>query len=144
MPVLNQSNGFDDAVCSDFGLRGPLAEALVTDDGLANSTGCAHGSYSSACFPGTSTVQLRSGRVVPMSQLELGDEVAVREADGSLGYQPVYAFGHRDASASAAFVELTMRHDKTEESLALQVGDCAAACLLIVLYSTMPHVAISY
>lgn len=61
-----------------------------------------------ACFPADATVMLRGGVRVRMSELALGDEVAVRRPDGALSWEPVYAFGHRDSVKTAEFVELQM------------------------------------
>ena len=36
-------------------------------------------------------------------------QVAVRKQDGRLAYEDVYAFGHKDASATATFVRLTLK-----------------------------------
>jgi hypothetical protein len=59
-----------------------------------------------------------------MHALELGDEVAVRKPDGSIGYEAVYAFGHRDKHTPAVFVELTITHgvNGTDGVLALHVS----------------------
>jgi hypothetical protein len=44
-----------------------------------------------------------------MHAVKLGDEVAVRRPDGSVGYEAVYAFGHRDKHTPAQFVDLTLK-----------------------------------
>lgn len=36
-------------------------------------------------------------------------QVAVRRCDGSLVFEEIYAFGHRDASDSGSFVQLTVK-----------------------------------
>jgi hypothetical protein len=84
-------------------------QLLVSDDGSA--TGCAQLTRDLAvtsCFPADATVMLRGGATVHMSQLQLDDEVAVRTAEGSVAWSAVYAFGHRDDSTPADFVELAV------------------------------------
>jgi hypothetical protein len=43
---------------------------------------------------------------VPISALQLGDNVAVMNTDGKVVFEPVYATGHHDASAVARFTRL--------------------------------------
>jgi hypothetical protein len=58
---------------------------------------------------GDATVRLEYGEVKRMMDLELGDKVAVMKSDGSIGYEDVYVFGHRDASAVSDFLRLTLK-----------------------------------
>lgn len=51
----------------------------------------------------------------------LGLQVAVLLADGTVGYEPVYAFGHQDASTQAPFVELETITASGDESPSIQV-----------------------
>ena len=44
------------------------------------------------CFPAHAPVTLASGVTKRMDELSLGESVAVRRADGSIGYEPVYAW----------------------------------------------------
>lgn len=99
---------------------------LVSDDGSA--TGCAEmtpdpneNPRQPTCFPADAAVMLPGGASLPMSKLQLGDEVAVRKADGSLAWEAVYAFGHRDADSQAQFVEVAVETG-TASRLAIQVG----------------------
>lgn len=102
---------------------------LVSDDGSA--TGCAEQTVdlrgeTDACFPADATVMLRGGVRVRLSEVALGHEVAVRQADGSLAWEPVYAFGHRDSSKMAEFTELkvvTSLDNGAEVVKAIQVGN---------------------
>jgi hypothetical protein len=57
-----------------------------------------------------------------MRALELGDEVAVRNSDGSVGYEPVYAFGHRDNDTPSSFVEVTVTSALGDVDRSIQVG----------------------
>jgi hypothetical protein len=88
-----------------------VPELLVSDDGSV--TGCAEltpdlqQGRAIECFPAEASVTLRGSSRISMSQLQLGDEVAVRRADGSVGWSAVYAFGHRDDTTPAEFVEIT-------------------------------------
>jgi hypothetical protein len=84
---------------------------LVSDDGSA--TGCAQLTRDASdsflgCFPADSAVYLRNGATAHMRALKVGDEVAVRKPNGSIAYEPVYAFGHRDDDTAAEFVEVTV------------------------------------
>lgn len=83
------------------------ATRLVSDDGSA--TGCAELSrdLTPGCFPANATALLRNGSVAMMTQLQLGDEVAVWSPSGAVAWEPIYAFGHRDEHAFASFVELS-------------------------------------
>lgn len=99
---------FTSKLCTDYNTVPTL---LVSDDGSA--TGCAQltrdvSNSLLGCFPADSTVYLRNGAAAYMRALKVGDEVAVRKPDGSIGYEPVYAFGHRDDDTAAEFVEVTV------------------------------------
>ncbi|KAG0557672.1 hypothetical protein KC19_11G148500 [Ceratodon purpureus] len=69
-----------------------------------------------ACFPGDATVRLEYGEVKQMTELELGDKVAVMKPDGSIAYEDVYVFGHKDASAMSQFLRLTLKPIDVEVS----------------------------
>ncbi|GBF88795.1 hypothetical protein Rsub_01696 [Raphidocelis subcapitata] len=60
----------------------------------------------SGCFPARATVQLPGGRTKRMEELRVGDRVLALASDGTLKYEDVYFFGHRDAASDAAFVRL--------------------------------------
>lgn len=55
------------------------------------------------CFPGSATVELISGKIVPMREVAIGDRV--KTADGD--FSEVYFFSHRDAHVTTEFVQLT-------------------------------------
>jgi hypothetical protein len=57
-------------------------------NGACSGNGNANGN----CFPANATVLLPGGTIKRMDELATGDAVAVRLADGSLGYQPIYAW----------------------------------------------------
>jgi hypothetical protein len=114
------------ALCSYLlASEGPKPQLLVSDDGSA--TGCAQLTRDLAvtpfvaCFPADASVMLRGGATVRMSQLQLGDEVAVRTAEGSLAYSAVYAFGHRDDFTPAEFVEVAVTAEG-DATTAIQVS----------------------
>lgn len=63
----------------------------------------------SSCFPGTAMVLARGGIAKPISEVAVGDEVAVWiDENGEIEYDEVYAHGHLDASALSNFVVLTL------------------------------------
>ncbi|KAI5077501.1 hypothetical protein GOP47_0007912 [Adiantum capillus-veneris] len=101
---------------------GPLAPfCIIGVVGVSAELGAAGGCIAS-CFPGDATVQTRHGPLKHMSQLDVGDEIAVWGEDNRLTYQPVYAFGHKDATAMATFLEITV-----EPVVAKSTSDVAAA-----------------
>ena len=54
------------------------------------------------CFSGDARVQVESKGSVEMAALEIGDHVLV----SGNKYEPVYSFGHRDATSSAEYLEI--------------------------------------
>ncbi len=68
------------------------------------------------CFPNSATVEIESGRMVPISTLRIGDRVRT----GPTSFSPVFLFTHKDSTglneflrieaASGAFVELSAGH----------------------------------
>ncbi|MCO5595872.1 hypothetical protein L7F22_049923 [Adiantum nelumboides] len=87
---------------------GPLAPfCIIGVVGVSAELGAAGGCIAS-CFPGDATVQTRHGPLKHMSELNVGDEIAVWGKGNHLTYQPVYAFGHKDATAIAMFLEITV------------------------------------
>lgn len=68
----------------------------------------------SVCFPGSATVELQNGGVVPMSSLSIGDMVKV----GVNEYSRVFMFTHKMADAAYKFVTL-----ETESGAALSLTD---------------------
>jgi hypothetical protein len=103
------NGGWSSSLCTFFAKTPSL---LVSDDGSA--TGCAQltpdlvGDPEKGCFPADAVALLKGVGAVRMSDLALGDTVAVRRADGSVGFEPVYAFGHRDANITTVFAELSV------------------------------------
>jgi hypothetical protein len=59
---------------------------------VGDNTCNGNGSGNSNCFPANATVLLPGGAIKRMDELATGDAVAVRLADGSMGYQPIYAW----------------------------------------------------
>lgn len=65
------------------------------------------------CFPADATVELRSGNVISIDKLQVGDHVKV--ADGL--YSPVFMFTHRLENTASTFVKLT-----TESGLSITLS----------------------
>ena len=113
----------------------PPPTLLVSDDG--SPTGCAELSRDAPvgpeCFPGDATVMLRDGTHRQLSELEVGDQVAVRRPDGAISWEPVYAFGHRDNRTVAKFVDIhvsvpvTSNNGSVKRHQAIQVGRVGSA-----------------
>ncbi|MFO1072876.1 MAG: hypothetical protein U1E17_15160 [Geminicoccaceae bacterium] len=61
-----------------------------------------------SCFPGDATVQAEDGSLRRMDELRIGDRVEVVRADGSLGFEDVYLFTHKDGAVTAPYVTLTL------------------------------------
>jgi len=121
--TLPTIQGFTSGLCTYTASDVPTL--LVSDGG--SSTGCAQLTPGGPqCFPADAVVTLRNGDRIRMSQLDLGAEIAVRNADGSVGYDAVYAFGHRDDHTVTSFVELVaeLAGDATRS---IQVGRKAKA-----------------
>ena len=60
--------------------------------------------FSFECFSGETTVAVKSRGRIQMKDLQLGDHVLVSIEDEN--YKPVYSFGHRNATASAKYIQL--------------------------------------
>jgi hypothetical protein len=60
-----------------------VGDSACSNNGSGNNNGC---------FPANATVLLPGSATKRMDELATGDAVAVRLADGSLGYQPIYAW----------------------------------------------------
>lgn len=129
IPVQESAWGYitdekKDRQCHESEVFSSLTTMFVSDT-TEDGTGCAERNQD-GCFPADASVVLRSGAVVPMSALSLGDEVAVRRADGSLAYEPVYVFGHKDDVTLSSFVKLVLR-DSRGNTRKLQVRVWAGA-----------------
>lgn len=61
-----------------------------------------------SCFPGDATVRTADGATKPMHDLRIGDRVEVVRADGSLGFEDIYLFTHKDGASTAPYVTLTL------------------------------------
>ena len=60
--------------------------------GGAGGHGGGGGGGGGSCFPAAARVLLPDGTTRRMDQLATGDAVAVRLANGQVGYQPIYAW----------------------------------------------------
>lgn len=74
-----------------------------TEDEKENGTVDSSGGGSNECFNAAATVQLRSGRVVRMDQLNVDDEVLVEQQK----YSPVFMFTHADRHVRRKFVKIS-------------------------------------
>lgn len=60
------------------------------------------------CFSGQMTVELENKSTVPLRLVQVGDRVKVD--DGK--YEPIYAFGHKNAEASSVFLQITTENNR--------------------------------
>lgn len=91
-------------------------------------------SSSSSCFAGSETVALASGETRAISEINLGDEIAVATMDGTFaGYSPVIAVPHAKNSIKASFAQISTVSGRdikmTADHLVLG-GACAAPSLV--------------
>lgn len=64
--------------------------------------------YCEPCFPSDATVAMEDGSTRRMTELRIGDRVAVVRPDGSRGFDDIYLFTHKDQATSAPYVTLTL------------------------------------
>lgn len=65
--------------------------------------------YANLCFPSDATVQSENGDIIRMDELKIGDKVAVAYEDDSIGYEPIYQFGHQsDSSFGMSYIKLSV------------------------------------
>ena len=64
------------------------------------------------CFPAGSLVYLESGETKEMRELVIGDRVQAVRPDGSLFYDDVYMFGHKEDLQEALFVQIGTQSGK--------------------------------
>lgn len=86
----------DSVVCTFQAAATPAPTVAEVSDEAEDDGG-------SVCFPADATVQLRSGEVVPMEDLAVGDVVKV----GVDQFSRVFMFTHRLAATTHSFVRLT-------------------------------------
>mmetsp|Transcript_24488 Transcript_24488/g.34225 ORF Transcript_24488/g.34225 Transcript_24488/m.34225 type:complete len:322 (-) Transcript_24488:367-1332(-) len=60
----------------------------------------------STCFEGSQTVQLSSGKTLPIRDVKLGDEILVAERNGTFSYSPIVYVPHQKNNRKASFVSL--------------------------------------
>jgi hypothetical protein len=85
-PVINCCGG-EDCACS------------CEDEGGICSPYC-------ECFPGSAMVRTASGAMTRMRDLAIGDRVEVVREDGTIGFDEIYLFTHKQIEVEASFVEL--------------------------------------
>jgi len=64
--------------------------------------------YCEPCFPSDATVSMQDGSTRRMADLKIGDRVAVIRPDGSRGFEDIYLFTHKDQTAAAVYITLTL------------------------------------
>lgn len=92
-------------------IRNESSTAVTTTCVNGKCTSCTNGnctSYSTemACFPADAKIQLQSGRVKMMQDLEIGDVVLVSKGI----YSPIYTFTHRDLKVKSTFISILLRN----------------------------------
>ncbi|GIL49726.1 hypothetical protein Vafri_5999 [Volvox africanus] len=96
---------------------GPFAPACWA--GTVAGTAAVSASFCSGvgCFPARARVLLPGGSIARMDQLQLGQEVAVRKADGTVGYEPIYAWGHKERnSGPVRYVQIDLSSDSASSA----------------------------
>jgi len=63
----------------------------------------------SSCFSADSFVQTDAGVNIPISDIVVGDRLQSVAADGSIVYEEVYGFGHKDASTETTFIRVEVK-----------------------------------
>ncbi|GIL49727.1 hypothetical protein Vafri_5999 [Volvox africanus] len=105
-------------LCTILGPFAPLCWAgVVAGTALVSVGSCSGAIQSSSCFPAHARVLLRDGSIARMDQLQLGQEVAVRKADGTVGYEPIYAWGHKERnSGPVRYVQIDLSSDSASSA----------------------------
>ncbi|XP_046377533.2 coiled-coil domain-containing protein 18-like isoform X2 [Haliotis rufescens] len=62
-----------------------------------------------ACFPVESLVQLFTGQIVSLSEVNIGDKLLCYDGNGMPVYSPVYRFGHRQQYGHNTFMEISTK-----------------------------------
>jgi hypothetical protein len=62
----------------------------------------------SSCFPSGARVRLSDGATKAMCELEIGDRVEVVHADGTVGFDEIYLFTHKDADRESSYRRLEL------------------------------------
>ncbi|GLI61570.1 hypothetical protein VaNZ11_003983 [Volvox africanus] len=111
--------------CATLGPLAPVCWGLTIIGTAAVSVSACSGAIVDSCFPAHARVLLRDGSASRMDQLQLGQEVAVRQADGTLGFEPIYAWGHKERSSGPVrYVQIDLTAPSAAETAAS--GDAAA------------------
>lgn len=58
---------------------------------------------------------------IPADHVAFSAQVMVRHDNGSTGFEPIYAFGHQDATSTADFIELHVQQLAGPATAKLQV-----------------------
>lgn len=80
-----------------------VCASSCSDEGSECSAYC-----ESKCFPADAKVQLENGSVKQMRDVVVGDRVQVIKHDGSVGYDDVYMFTHRDPSVVSSYYRVKL------------------------------------
>ena len=84
-------------------------------------------SSKSGCFPGTETLTLDTGDLVPINKVKVGDNVMVSSKDGKTFFSPVIVIPHPINSDKAKFVQLNTqsgRSIKMTQNHLVMSGSC--------------------
>jgi hedgehog protein len=116
--------------------RGVLSIVLICKSNILTVSESAHPSKDAGCFTAAATLQLESGRRIPMSEVRVGQRVAAMDsATGRLVYSEVLLFLDRDPDQERRFVTLLTdsgsRLSLTETHL-IHVLSEDAACTAVV------------
>jgi hypothetical protein len=74
--------------------------------GIGAGAGAGAATKSGGCFPADALVTSMDGRLMRMDQLQQGDQVLSMLPTGSLSWQEVYMFGHKDPHPITPFVTI--------------------------------------
>ena len=105
---------------------GPLERFQCQVAFSQNASACS----SMSCFPGDAPVTIEGRGEAQMQDVRIGDRVLVARSDGSLGYDDVYFFGHRDRAAVASFVRLALEPLRDASGFGLRGYWSSARCIL--------------
>eukprot|EP00341_Mesodinium_pulex_P016070 CAMPEP_0116946114 /NCGR_PEP_ID=MMETSP0467-20121206/36783_1 /TAXON_ID=283647 /ORGANISM="Mesodinium pulex, Strain SPMC105" /LENGTH=260 /DNA_ID=CAMNT_0004629811 /DNA_START=268 /DNA_END=1051 /DNA_ORIENTATION=- len=81
------------------------------------------------CFPAESAVHVEDKGLVRMDELSYGDRVMILKQDGTVGYEDVYLFGHKNYDDSAEYIII-----ETDNGMNLQLSPnhfatlCTSGC----------------
>jgi len=72
---------------------------------------------SEPCFPASQRVELESGKLIRMDELQIGDSIRISDGSDSNAFSAVYFFGHRERTLSTGYVVLVIDLSRSIELL---------------------------